>query len=1258
MNESAEQASGPENGSTSSRSWKKIGLYGAGLLIGITLLAYLLLPYVAAPVIRSYVVSAVSSRTGGTCRLDRVSVSWDGSFDVDGIRVTDANGEPLLTADGVQGQVDLVAVLRGNYQVDATLLRPHLTVRRMREGRFNVGAVRTAETAQTAVRTAGVSGESASFPVHGRFDITDGRLTAVGPDGQKTELSRMQVRTELNRSGSPSRLSASLDTPGSPGGSVEFSGTFRSSNPWKGDLDVKMDQVSLAPLSPAVALVSKARDLRGTLNGSFSVNGGSSIRSESRIRVENFHAGGFGEPVRLPEGTLTHEASLNSSGTGSVTARVSSGRGLQVSLDGQMDRILDDSGGFNAKWTLQSRLDELSEKAPPLLQLKTGWRLDGALSASGRIRVEQHKEPGNQQSYRGTVSLTSKGTSMTSTAPSGKTVALGDPSLDAEFDLEVRTGAASSRKGTDEPERGVRFATVDVRKFRTDLPGIQAEASGRGQNLITSPRLSELSASVTLDLDVLQEKMAPFNVLSGMDLSGSMSLDVTGSGTDPFRSSGTVKTSGLTVKRPDRAPLGPFDLQIDQSSSVHFADRELMIETTRIEGPSFALDVPSARAVRPMEPGGVIEVAGKFQGDLSPITSKLVPLLKPAYRTAFNRSDLDHLSGSVRIKEVARGTFRRTRDGWSVEGAGTIEGSNLAGILEDGSVVSLSEHVSAGVQQVRFGAGVLELDGFLLESTGLKLAVKEARVHTGGPVPHVDAMSARVHANLDEVQTILKRIGRTPSYTANGSVNGTVEVYGVEDTVGKMRASGEINTRNLTIHGFEDGSAGPFTGEIALDSSVLDLRDDATSTWTGGRVESEMFDGTFSGSVTGIRTPAAGPGKIEVQGTVRTPEALSNALGPFLAGYRFSGEPMEVRIRVRRTSDGVLQENHRLSTDKLRLVSLDGLLKRPVTLSEVQSSGSVEAGPSSITVRGVSLSARSGRVQTSGEVHWREGDREPRVLLKTDLRTDIKPWSGALPESYGLAGLTGTADGDVEMSGSLKSLSAHGTLNLAQLTHTPPGASSPRFEDRSFTLRTNLELSAQEQPYRVEVEEATTDGDFVRLNTTQMTVRVTPDGLKWSDATVEGSYHPDHVGAIAGPWLPAGMTLSGDAWKTLRFELKPGRSPVAHLPYALQGTGRVDVGDVRWKGMAVKGTADVTLKDEKGRITYDLSTPDGSVGERPCWIFARRIGCRSRTGGTGSRRRPGTSGFAKARPALSGSSTRCSGPSAEPRKGAWICRLI
>lgn len=1194
MNQPAETASSPDSSEQNSWPWTKILYWTGGLLISLLLLAYFLVPPIAGSYVRSSIISTVEERSGGTCTIQSLSVSWSGAVDIQGLTITDATEQPMVSIDAIDADIALIAALGGTYRFRALIENPVISARRLNNGPLNLASLQNAgaqsDTPSSDTDTSTGPNDGPLASTSGTIDVTGGTLRFTGPDDGRTNLTDVEMSATMEGNNTPIDLSLSLGTPGEDGGAVTASGTVQPATFRHGSINAEVKNLSLAELSPAVALFSKARNLDGRVDGDLSVSRSSELSSKANLTLTDVHVEGYGEPIDLPEATLTQNTSLDPDGTGPFSIKLNSQKMMTATMDGSVANLLGSEQALEATWSVGSDLRNASERIPSLLNLNTGWRLDGSLDAGGTLSIQPGAQRGEDRSFETSMDMQAQGTSIRATAPDGTSISLGNPSVKSDVTGQFRPSG--------DPSSGlpVQFGPGRVKRLTASLPGLDSSLSGNWKAGAPLPEIQNLTASLQADLEVMQTKLAPFTDFGDHDVTGTIDARVDGSGPDPFQSTARVTTDGLAVTGPDWPEAGPFNLTLEQSSTVNSSGNEIRVQHLELNGNQMMVRIEDGRIERLGDPDPRASGTWDVSVDLGTLTDKLAPLLKPRYASLLNRPDVQTVNGSLDGGDGPSSfKLRRVTDGWRTQVSGDLNLTGLAYVLENGQTVPLRERFRARINGASFhtGTSVTQLKALELRTDGLSLDVDDTTIDTSSLPPHVRSLTANLDADLARLRPLTRVYGTAPPPDMNGTIKGTVDATGEAGSHGRMTMNSDLNFTDVTLAGFDRGAAGPFTGHLSSSGDVIDLRAGESSRFHDVRLETDALSFTAAGNATGLRAANPSSMGVDLSGTVEKPEAASKRLDPFLAGYRLSGKPITVQLKATRSPENTRINGHSIRSSSLRIeggsVGEDG-----VELNNLRSTGAITLTANKLSVEQLELAAEAGMLTVNGTAPINPS-ADVDVNLNSSLNLSLASVTPLLPAEYREGTLSGALNGQVELGGRPGQMTVSGNLSSSNLTYEPAAPNSVRIDGQEVSLSSDLTVHLTDQFRKITLNTLSMDSPFLRFDGNRTAMQLDGDTASWDEWITSFSYHPDRLNAIAGPRLPQDVTLKGSDWQSARFTLEAGSAPTGHLPYAFEGNGTYEVDRVAWKGTALRGTGTMDLTPDTGTVTWDLTSDEGTV---------------------------------------------------------------
>ncbi len=1019
------------------------------------------------------------------------------------------------------------------------------------------------------------------------MELTDGAITLIGPDGGRTKLTSIRSRATFDGNNRPTKMELSFDVGNRPAGkpSVTASGTLEPATLRNGSLDVQLNNLSLEDLSPGLALFTRARNVTGKLDGTVSIKRTSNLSSSSDLKLQNTRLEGYGQPIEIPELAFNQSMSFAPDGSGKFSLELHSNDLLDVTAEGSAEQLLSSSGRLQATMSLSSNLRNMSKRIPQLLHLQTGWVLDGSFSAEGNMMVRMDGTDKFLQSIEGQFTLNGGGTSVRASGPDGKTVTLGNPSFNTDAGWKTV-------KQSDASEDGIpnQLQSVEVKKLSATFPGLDARLSGRLGDVSSSPRLEELATSLDARLEPLQEKLSPFTELGGYRLGGSIHMDLSGSGEKTIRTQGRLTSEELIVTDPEHRDIGPLNLTLQQQSTADLSEDRFRIDQVKLSGEEVAVELRNGQVVRPLKPDRSLETAWHVSGKLGTVTRKLSPLLAPYYRQMFRETEVTHLTGSVDM-DGKEGTLRVNgdKDGLHVEASGGLRVSNLVLARADQEPIPLRDQLLTRIKKLSYktGTSTASVDSFDLRTDGLSLDLSATGANLDPPF-HVRQLNGEIEADPAKLQPFIDLYTRNRDRSAQGHMRANIEVTGKETSRGQMKANTRMQFEEIQVAGLENGSVGPLTGTLEGSGFSIDLRPNETSRFPGISLDSEVLtaEATATASDLGAGRPSATTA--QMNGTITDPDRASNRYRALLAGYRLSGKPVDFDLRAKQTTNGFEVSDHTIHAPSLA-VSGGALGTSGTSFSNLRSTGGFNYSRSALNVNGLSVTSDAGTISSNGTIST-DPSGPSKVDLSASMSYSLAGLTPLFPNPDRYEGLTGQLNGEVSFDGTPNRMTVTSRLSGEDVSYKAEESGPALLDDEQIILTSNLQLQLFSEPRQVDLETFSVDGSIVRLKDESASVSFTSDQVTWSNWNANMSYHPRKVGDLMGPFLPENLTVTGEEWKTVQFQLSSGRATPGTLVDHMNGTGNYETGTVNWKGAEYRGGGDLRLDGGSAVITYDLSS--------------------------------------------------------------------
>ncbi len=1121
----------------------------------------------------------------------------------------------MISVREVNGNAGVLGILRGRYEIHSTVSEPQLTVRRLPNGELNIHSLATTGESdrkrdaeengttntsahdseeQSQTETSGTSFDTGTL--FGSMQVRSGSITVVGPNEDQTQITELKVDAKRTEKGNPARLKLSFQSDSGKGGSVEGSGKINLDTLQDRSLDLSLKEISLSSFSPAVELLTEAHDLRGQLDGTVSLSESSAIQSSGTLTLTDFHVEGFGEPIQLPELSLRQEISMKQPDSGTFSFDLKSSNALQLSANGTLQDLRSDGGTADAEWTLKSDLEKLSHQIPSLLNLKTGWRMGGDLSMKGKVnlgRTTKEDKPG----LEGTFKLKANGSSVRSITPGGETISAGDPSVQSMVGVRFQNNAGEEETDSKTGRPSYQLESARVRDLSVNLPGLSARASGSVSELTGTPQARDLTATASLNLEILRRKLAPFTDFGGYNMNGKLSMEMNGSGTEQLNLSGSITSEDVMITPPDAKKIGPLNVELHHKSMVDVKNQQIRMDQFRVaskDGSVFQLENGRLEGFA----GRDVSARASWKGTLrlESLTKKLEPVLAPMLQRAFNRPDVQFVAGTLKLPEE-KGSLRLEpgNPGYRLDVKSDLTGEKIALVETDDDRHSLGTRIKATADvSVETDPQKIEAREVRIKADGLDVEMSNTVVHPARSPGQLDGLSATFNAQLANVQEMSRIYRYESGYQADGQVKGTISISGSDRPPGQYQANLNCTLDEVSIDGIFDGSTGPFNGRMKVSDSVVDTRQNKKGRISGMTFKSDLLDLTGDGSFR-LSTPEGGPSAdLQLEGTINDPAAATKKLKPFLFGSRFSGSPVSFSTVVELSGTQFALDSMTTSARTLK-VGYKPMGGGPVELTDVRGTGFISYGDGIWTFKGTSLSSNLGSVTADGTFEmW--GKKKPmKASLETKIKMSLTALSTAFPGFLPGDVPSGQVNGTVSMEGPSGHFNLDGQMTASNVSYVPSGAEKPQIKNQQFSFSANTNMDFDGGFNRATIDSATLKADFAQLETGKGFVNVENDTFSWSEWSSKMEYHPKKMSEVFSYWMPSKLEIKDTKQRTAKFTLQNGKASRSEWIDALRGTGSYELGSFTWRNQDLKGGGKITLKNGRATIDYDLAAGDGTL---------------------------------------------------------------
>jgi hypothetical protein len=541
--------------------WLKIVLVVVVLLVLLLALA----PVWSAPIARNLVVDQVNEQIDGTLAIESLSWSYGGHVRVEGLDLRDAQGQPVMQIAAVDGHVDVLPALKGDIRAALTVDGLQADLRRQPDGRTNIESIGGGPKGEPKPKTS-----SGPLPqVAATVRVNDATVRVHGEDGD-TELHEVTVALDLKALDQPATfdVGAALSGPGGPAGRVRLTGDVllaqdgRLSDAPPVRVDYTLDTLRLEALAPAATLFADVPPASGRVGGSGHWEWQGGLRLSGRteltlqsVRVEGASAGG--QPLVVPDTTLTAEAQLDDAGGGRQTLALVSGTLLDLRWDGTVAGLLGERPSLEGALELGGELGGLFDLAREPLALQPGVGLSGQLAVDTRLRAEWTQQGPQSVAVQGTLGVTQ----LAARDAQGRPLDLGLNAVQVKIDLAAQPAAGTAALETLELQAGPLALSA-----RGRVEGLPRDGAA-----LDPARLAVQGGQFSADADLapLLAAIAPLVDLHGLAAAGTVQIRGQADGSaGAVAGQAQVTVKGLALQGPDGLDVSVPGLTVDATASA------------------------------------------------------------------------------------------------------------------------------------------------------------------------------------------------------------------------------------------------------------------------------------------------------------------------------------------------------------------------------------------------------------------------------------------------------------------------------------------------------------------------------------------------------------------------------------------------------------------------------------------------------------------------------------------------------------------
>lgn len=501
------------------------------------MLFVLLLPAIAAPIVKGIAEDAIEESLYARATIDELSLSLGGSAHVGGIAIEDLDGRPLASVESVDASIGILAALGGTYRFDVAVDGVEAHVRRNADGSWNVAELVREDSEEEKERKRKEKekrGEDDALELHGPIKLTNARVVVHGPDGDEI-VSALEFAADFAGPAEPATVRGSGRV---EDGTLAIEGTIPGDpsslgelSELRADLNLRIDEaIDLAALGPALPLDGVEGSFRG--DGSVTLRPGFDFTAAGSFELANVRVQGSREPVVLKRVKLDAKAGEGEEGRTYQEIELDVDDFLVGSFQSAVPDPSATEETLPARIELYGELSRLGEIAGGWIAVREGLELDGSVGAVGVMTV-----------------------AMRDGAPRNLHVDLdaGFEELGATDRIEgpIDLGELADLKCAASLSYDLDAGALDV----TDLVVDAGPLAARGATRLTgldddAMRLGETKVDVTADLEKLRETLGELVDLGEGRLGGSVEAHLTASEVgDKVLIDGSATARGLVIPR-------------------------------------------------------------------------------------------------------------------------------------------------------------------------------------------------------------------------------------------------------------------------------------------------------------------------------------------------------------------------------------------------------------------------------------------------------------------------------------------------------------------------------------------------------------------------------------------------------------------------------------------------------------------------------------------------------------------------------------
>lgn len=278
-------------------------------------------PLYVGPLLAGRIEAELSERLGARVALESARFAWPARLALHELEITDEGGAPLASFDDLVASLALRPLLSGELEAEVDLVYPELHLARAADGRWNWERPFARMTAGDSDARPASKDDERLPVVRARVTVRDGHVVVHGREGDTT-LSEIGLALAVDGLERPARyeLALGLRGPTGPAGKLALSGSVTLAPNGRlepaelaGEARLALEDLQLAALEPAFALLAPAEGLAGELAGqaAFTLAPGFALRGELELALSGLELHGPlapETPARIETLTLVGEA--------------------------------------------------------------------------------------------------------------------------------------------------------------------------------------------------------------------------------------------------------------------------------------------------------------------------------------------------------------------------------------------------------------------------------------------------------------------------------------------------------------------------------------------------------------------------------------------------------------------------------------------------------------------------------------------------------------------------------------------------------------------------------------------------------------------------------------------------------------------------------------------------------------------------------------------------------------------------------------